>query len=124
MSETTAHNGRPKVEVSKEIIGRLFEIHRSWQTVASILGISERTLRRRRTEFQIPVSNPIGPRKTYSEINGEDLLSNVREIINTLPDAGELYVVGSLRRRGIQRHRKSVSVLRRVYSVPAPNSLW
>ena len=142
VSETTGHNGRPKVEVSKEIIERLFAIHRSWQTVASILGISVRTLRRRRTEFQIPVSNPIGPRKTYSEINEEDLLSNVREIINTLPDAGESYVIGSLRRRGIfiQRHRirdainkidpvgralrKSVSVLRRVYSVPAPNSLW
>ena len=35
MSETTRHNGRPNVEVSKEIIERLFEIHRSWQTVAS-----------------------------------------------------------------------------------------
>ena len=142
VSETTGHSGRPRVEVSKKVIKMLFEIHRSWQTVASVLGISVRSLRRRRTEFQIPVSNPIGPRKTYSEINEEDLLSNVREIINTLPDAGESYVIGSLRRRGIfiQRHRirdainkidpvgralrKSVSVLRRVYSVPAPNSLW
>ena len=68
MSETTGHNGRPKVEVSKEISERLFEIHSSWQTVASILGISVRTLKRSRTEFQIPVSNPVGPRKTYSEI--------------------------------------------------------
>ena len=142
VSETTGHNRRPKIEVSKEIIERLFEIHSSWQTVASILGISVRTLRRRRTEFQMPVSNPIGPRITYSEINEEDLLNNVREIIDTLPDAGESYVIGSLRSRGIfiQRHRirdainkidpvgralrKSVSVLRRVYSVPAPNSLW
>ena len=30
MSETKGRNGRPKVEVSKEIIERLFEIHRSW----------------------------------------------------------------------------------------------
>ena len=64
VSETTGHIGRSKVEVSKEIIERLFEKHRSWQTVASILGISLRTLLRRRTEFQMPVSNPIGPRIT------------------------------------------------------------
>ena len=86
------------------------------------------------------MSNTIVPRKRYSEINEEDLLSNVREIIDTLPDTGELYVIGSSRRRGIfvQRHRirdainkidpvgralrKSVSVLRRVYSVPVQNS--
>ena len=30
VSETKGRNGRPKVEVSKEIIERLFEIHRSW----------------------------------------------------------------------------------------------
>ena len=52
-------------------------------------------------------SNPIGPRITYSEINDEDLLNNVQEIIDTLPDAGESYVVGSLQNRGIfiQRHQ-------------------
>ena len=83
---------------------------------------------------------PIGRRITYSEINKEDLLNNVREIIDTLLDAGESYVIGSLRSREIfiERHRirdatnkidpvgralrKSVSVLRRVYSVLAPNS--
>ena len=136
VSATTGHNGRPKIEVWKEVIEMLFEIHSSWQVVASVLRISVRTLRRRRTEFQMPVSNPIGPRIRYSEINEEDLLSNVREIIETLPDAGESYFIGSLRRRGIfiQRHRirdpvgralrKSVTVLRRVYSVLAPNSLW
>ena len=96
MSETTGHNGRPKVEVSKEIIERLFEIHRSCQNVVSILGTSVRTLPRRRTEFQMRVSNPIGPRITYSEINEEDPLNNVRGIIDTLPDAGESYVIGSL----------------------------
>ena len=53
VSETIGHNGRPKVEVSKEIIERLFEIDRSWQTVASVLGISVRTSRKRRTEFQL-----------------------------------------------------------------------
>ena len=55
VSETIGHNGRPKVEVSKEIIERLFEIDRSWQTLASILGISVRTSRKKRTEFQLVV---------------------------------------------------------------------
>ena len=55
VSETIGHNGRPKVEVSKEIIERLFEIDRSWQTLASILGISVRTSQKWRTEFQLVV---------------------------------------------------------------------
>ena len=85
----------------------MFEIHSSWQTVASILGISVRTLRQRRTEFQMLVSNPVGPRITYSEINEEDLLNNVREIIDTLPDTGE-YLIGSLRSRGIFTQRSRI----------------
>ena len=64
LSETTEHIGRSKVEVSKEIIERLFELHWSWQTVASILEILVRNSLRRRTESQMPVSNPIGPRIT------------------------------------------------------------
>ena len=47
------------------------------------------------------VSNPIGRRMTYNEINEEEFLSNVQKIIDTLPDTGESYVIGSLRSRGI-----------------------
>ena len=36
----------------------------------------------------MPVSNPIGPRITYSEINEENLLNNVREIIDINPTQG------------------------------------
>ena len=64
LSDATGHIGRSKVEVLKEITERLFEIHRSWQTVASILGILVRNSLRRRTESQMSVSNPIGPRIT------------------------------------------------------------
>lgn len=117
VSDTTGHNGRPKVEVSTEIIERLFEIHRSWQTVASILGNSVRTLRRRRTDFQMTVSNPIGPR-----------INNVREIIDALPDSAESYVTGSLRSRGffIQRHRIAINKTDPVDRAlrKSPNSLW
>ena len=59
-----------------------------------------------------------------------------------LPDAGETFIIGGLRRRGIHVQRSRIrdaimevdpinralrrtrSVIRRVYNVASPNSLW
>ena len=88
------------------------------------------------------ISEPSGPRKTYTEISSNDPNSVVKEILDILPDAGETDVIGALRQKNIhvQRHRiwgaieevdpvsrslrRTISIVRRVYSVPAPNSLW
>ena len=45
--------GQPKLEVSKEQIQFLRELHFPWVRIAELLGISTKTLSRRRQEFQI-----------------------------------------------------------------------
>ena len=99
--------GRPRCNIEKEELYRLFDIYHSWTKVASTLGVSERTLRRRRAEFGMTISEPSGPRKTYTEICSNDPNSVVKEILDILPDAGETDVIGALRQKNIhvQRHR-------------------
>ena len=88
------------------------------------------------------ISDPSGCRKTYTEISGNGLNTIVKEILNIVPDVGETYVIGARRQRNIhvQRPRirgaieegdpvspslrRTISIVRRVYSVPARNSLW
>ena len=134
--------GRPRLRVSAAEINRLYGVCRSWKDVALHLGVSVRTLERRRNEFNITVSDRTGSRSTYTTISDEQLCSVVREVLEILPDAGETYIIGACRQRNIfvQRQRirdaintvdpvsralrRSICIMRRVYSVPAPNSLW
>ena len=141
-AHATTTFGRPRMEVSPESIAREFSIFRSWKIVAHRLGVSEKTLRRRRIEFGMELSSQRGQRNTYTAISFDDLCATVRAVLGTLPDAGESLVIGSLRARGIfvQRHRvrdainevdpvsramrRTFAIVRRVYNVPSPNSLW
>ena len=134
--------GRPRKNVLPEEVNQLFTIYQSWTDVAKELGISVKTLYRRRLEFGMDVSTKTGPRNYYSKICNEELYAIVRETLDILPDAGESYIIGAFRSRGInvQRQRiregimhvdtisralrRTVSIVRRKYNVQAPNSLW
>ena len=134
--------GRPRLAVGKDEMERLFDIHRSWKDVASFLVVSTKTIQRRRIELGLNVSKRTGPRSTYTEIMQADLEQIVKDVLQILPNAGESYIIGACRQRGInvQRQRirdainaidpvsralhRSISIIRRTYSVPAPNSLW
>ena len=90
----------------------------------------------------IDVSPGTGARITYTNISHEELCTEIRSVLNTLPDAGETMVIGALRSKSIfvQRRRvreaifevdpvsralrRTVSIIRRVYNVPSPKSLW
>eukprot|EP00794_Sanderia_malayensis_P014537 gene14537-16040_t len=107
-----------------------------------MVGVSEKTLKRRRQEFGMTISGKSGPRQTYSEISQEALCQIIKGVLEILPNAGETYVIGACNSRGIfvQRQRirdaikvvdpvsralrRTVSIMRRVYSVPGPNALW
>ncbi|CAB3983374.1 uncharacterized protein LOC110059588 [Paramuricea clavata] len=120
----------------------LYNLHNSWSIVSRQTGVSYRTLLRRRREYGLQVANTVGPRNTYTEIGEEQLCNAVRDILRTIPDAGETYVIGALRSRGIhiQRWRvrnaiqtvdpisralrRTFAVVRRVYNVRCPNALW
>ncbi len=120
----------------------LYNLHNSWSIISRQTGVSYRTLLRRRHEYGFQVANRVGPRNTYTEISEEQLCNAVRDILGTIPDAGETYVIGALRSRGIhiQRWRvrnaiqtvdpisralrRTFAVVRRVYNVRCPNALW
>lgn len=133
--------GRPRIEAHEETLLELYNIYRSWSAVARETGVTYRTVLRRRQEYGLQIANRVGPRSTYSDIS-EQHLDVIREILQVMPDAGESYIIGALRSRGInvQRWRirqaiqitdpisralrRTFAVIRRTYSVPCPNSLW
>ena len=139
---TVARNGlvgKPRLQILQQ---QLQTLHNDagfrWADIGRILGISERTLRRRRHEFGLPV----GVGENFSDVSNDDLDEYVREILEVTPSAGQRLVEGGLRKRGfrIQCHRIQESIrrvdpvlrtlraaqqiIRRVYSVPCPNALW
>ena len=131
--------GRPRKVISREDIEREFEVFQNWKIVARQLGVSSKTLRRRRLEFGMNISETSGPRLTYTNISNEDLCSEVRNILIILPEAEETVIIGALRSRSIhvQRRRvreainavdpvsralrRTVTVIRRKYNVASPD---
>lgn len=134
--------GRPRKDVVQSDVEDLFDIYRNWNDVAKCIGVSTKTLRRRRIQFGVHIPEKSGPRGYYSKISHADLCEVVQEVLNVLPNAGETYITGACRSRGIyvQRQRireainevdpvsralrKTLSIVRRAYHVKAPNSLW
>ena len=103
--------GRPRLQVLQEHLQTLHDdADFRWADIGRILGISERTLRRRRHEFGLPVR--MG--EQFSDIINDELDLNVREILQATPNAGQRLVEGGLRHRGlhIQRHRIQEAIRR------------
>ena len=106
----------------------------NWKSIAEFLGVSARTLSRRRIEFGIEDS--------FSEITNSDIDKQVQEILQLTPYSGESYIRGGLKGRNVnvQRSRvreslgrvdpigrsirKRYAICRRVYNVHGPNNLW
>ena len=82
-----------RLRVSAVETNRLYDVYRSWKDVALHLGVSIRTLERRRNEFNITVSDRIGSRSTYKIISDEQLCSVRGKILEILPDASEIYII-------------------------------
>ena len=75
----------------------------NWQTIANFLGVSGRTLHRRRVEYGME----------STEVSDTDLDEQVRAILRLTPYSGETYIRGSLKGRRIydqrERIRESIS---------------
>ena len=141
-TEQATRSGRPRFQIPEEVIQGLFDIHGSWKDVAKEAGVSYKTLLRRRHQYSMTVNNTSGPRITYSDISNSKLCEVVSEVLQIMPNAGETYVIGALRNRGIHvqrwRIRETINVvdpvsralrrcravIRRTYNVPCPNALW
>jgi len=61
--------GRLRKKVSSEEVHHWFTIYQSWKEVARELGISVKTLNRRRTEFGMEISSKNGPRERLYKNN-------------------------------------------------------
>ena len=108
---------------------------RTSRKIAQILGISDRTLRRKRQEFTARTEN-------FSDISEADLCEVIESVRFLTPNIGQSRLLGALRCRGFRiqrwrvRHclrkldpvgtalRGHVAIYRRKYNVPYPNFLW
>lgn len=127
--------GRPRYTIAAEQISHCLSIGMTWQRIASCFGVNRRTLYRHRQTLGI---QPL----RYSILSNQELDSIVTLILQNTPNAGEAYVLGSLRSRELRvqrwrvRHslhrvdpigrsfRRRHAIRRRVYSVQGPNELW
>jgi hypothetical protein len=130
--------GRPRFLITKEQLEGLRSIHFSWRKIAEMLGVSERTVRRRRQELEMT----IGQSLSYSEIEDGELDIFVGQVLHYSPHSGERMVFGALKGYGLKVQRERVrqsigrvdpvsrelrrrtAIHRRVYNVIAPNVLW
>lgn len=130
--------GRPKHHVSCDQLQALnVDAGFSWSEIARTLGISERTLRRRRHELGMSVEG-----RVFSNLSDNELDDYVRQILTVTPGAGLRMVQGALKQRSLEVQRDRVlqslrrvdpvttslrngrQIIRRTYNVPCPNALW
>ena len=129
--------GRPRYNISAGQIAGMRRIGFTWKGIASILNVSERTIRRRRQEFNMPAF-----KDEFSDLSDEQVDEMVRDILTNSPNSGERMVIGSVRSRGLKLTRerlrdsinrvgpvspalrRSACIVRRSYNVKGPNSLW
>ncbi|CAC5405336.1 uncharacterized protein LOC134706405 [Mytilus trossulus] len=129
--------GRPKYNLNQSIM-YLYESGMSWSRMASCLQVSLSTIRRRRDELGLDPSNM----HRFSRISNNDLDQEIITALQFTPNAGESFIQGSFRGRGIRIQRwrlrerlnvidpvgralrKRRAIQRRVYNVEGINHLW
>lgn len=134
----TGQPGRPKFKVPEEVLRFLLDKRFTAKDMASLLGVSQRTVERRMNTFGLRVGS------CYSSIDDVNLETTVRSLVREFPNVGYKRMTGLLLSRGlrIQQSRiremmRSVDPLgtlyrtlslrlvhRRRYNVSSPLSLW
>ena len=136
--QSYGQKGRPKIIVPEEQLEFLVGLGFSTVNIASLIGVSESTIKRRLSDFGISI------RCSYTQMTDKDLDGVILSIIQNFPSMGYKRMTGFLRSRGlrVQQHciRESIrrvdpaGVLlrsvemqitqRRRYQVPGPLALW
>ena len=142
VTQEPSARGRRRLEIDEETLSELHSIYYAWGAVACEMGVSYRTILQRWHELSFPIANRAGPRNTFCNVTDDDLCNVVREVLQNMPDAGETYIIGAIRSRGmiVQRWRirqaiqtvdpisralrRTFALVRRVYNVVCPNELW
>ncbi len=129
--------GRPKIWINPSAIRLLREQGLDWTKIASLFGVSTKTIDRRRKECNIP-DDFVG----YTDITDNELDDLMKELRYHQPFAGQIILMGILKSKGFRIHRQRLRdslhridsfgmmnrwaniIPRRVYKVAGPNSLW
>ena len=132
--QSASSGGRRRYIITAEQIEVLRSTGMNWTSIASCLGVSPKTLHRRRMEYGII--------DTYTDITERELELNIRDILRLTPFSGETYVRGALHGWGIHIQRWKVrealetidpvnrairrryAIQRHLYNVKKPNHLW
>ena len=132
--ERSGNSGRPRMVVNEDQVLGLRSLGIQWQRIGSLLGISTKTLRRKRYGFESGMSS-------FSDLTEAELDDLVRDLVIANSNMGEGMLQGLLLSRGykIQRSKLRASnrrvnpnpkgfnkrrIFRRTYNVSFPNALW
>ncbi|XP_073237665.1 uncharacterized protein [Porites lutea] len=134
----TGQPGRPKLNVPQEQLQFLIERRFNTTQIASLLGVSPRTIERRLREHNLNIST------SYSNLSDQDLDTVIKSVLTDFPQTGYKRMTGFLRARGliIQQSRIRAAmrrtnpegtllralgihfIRRRSYQVAGPLALW
>lgn len=89
--------GRPRFEIPSSQLENLLDLNCDCPTIASILGVSLRTIRRRMEDFNLSVQ------AHYSNIDDDSLDCIVREVKHHFVNCGYRLMDGLLRQCGIRQ---------------------
>ncbi|XP_015260496.1 PREDICTED: uncharacterized protein LOC107104895 [Cyprinodon variegatus] len=136
-TEVSSGRGRPKLEVSEDLLVHLIDMALPVSCIANLHGVSISTIFRRMRELGLST------RSSYSNLSDSELDNAILSIKNRLPNAGYRMVKGCLQAEGhrvqweriknsrhrvdgagvLQRMLQLGCIVRRTYSVPHPLSL-
>ena len=132
------NRGRPRYAITAQQLQYFIHFGFKAPEIASMLGVSESTLRRRLKDFNLSTS------QRFTEISDEELDNVVKHIKQEFNNSGYRMIIGLLRGRGLQIPQRRVIeclrqvdiegvivrtlqlgiIYRRKYCVYGPNALW
>ena len=136
-STTQDGPGRPRFIIPSDLLQNLRTIGRNWNQIARMLRVSRWTIYQRVQEYGL------GSMTTWTDMTDDALDEIIRSYMSRHGNlTGESYLIGHIRSLGLRvqrdrirealtrvdpvnsRLRWAITITRRVYSVPWPNSLW
>lgn len=96
--------GRPKFLIPRSQLVGLRSLNFTWKAISVMLGVSEKTILRRRYEFSLPIGED-----TFTDITDEELDAKIASILSSSPNSGERMVIGALTAINIKVKRERES---------------
>ena len=98
---SSGEKGHPCFEIMKDQLEFLRSKHFRWSSIAKLLGISERILRRRREGFGLETDG-------FTEISEDNLTAVVHSVKSLTPSIGQSRMLGGLvLKQGMQECRNA-----------------